>query len=175
MSLNTTTSSSSIQSGESNTFGAVAVPSENFLHQSASVNNPLVNGTGSGQANHAVSFNVATSTGGVTIDLTALTGDGLDGKSRDFSNGGSGGAIKDILIENTDPTNTITISQPASNGWTGFSGAATGFSYPIEPGGHIHLYSPVSGKAVGSTNKQFVLTSSAGTPNARISAVGIAA
>ncbi len=173
MSLNNTTFSAYLQSGETNAFGAVTATAS-FTHQSASIATPLTNGTGSGQANHAMEVTGAAGTGGVTIDLTAVTG-GLDGKTRDFSNGGAGGAIKDLIIENLDATNTITVTQPVSNGWTGFSGAATGFDYPIEPGGVLALHSPVNGRAVGSTNKSFTLTGSAGSPQYKLSLAGIGA
>jgi|GEM_PF-4085977 len=173
MSLNNTTFSASLQSGETNAFGAVTA-SANFTHQSASITTPLTNGTGSGQANHALEVTGAAGTGGVSIDLTAVTG-GLDGKVRDFSNGGTGGAIKDLIIENLDPANTITITQPGANGWTGFSGAATGLDYPIEPGGCLALHSPVAGRPVGAANKLFTLTGSAGSPQYKMSIAGIGA
>lgn len=174
MPLNQTTVTASIIGGESNTFGAVTVPSENFTHTTASASNPLTNGTGSGQANHDVSFTVIAGTGGVAIDLTSLTGDGLDGKTRDFSNGGSGGNIKSVLIENLDASATITVTQ-VSNGWTGFSGAATGFNKAIDPGGFLLVHQPVNGMTVTSTNKSFTLTGSAGTPQAKITIAGVAA
>lgn len=173
MSLNNTTFSASLQSGETNAFGAVNATAS-FTHQSASITTPLTNGTGSGQANHAMEVVGTAGTGGVTIDLTNVSG-GLDGHARDFSNGGAGGAIKDLIIENLDATNTITVTQPVSNGWTGFSGAATGFDYPIEPGGVLALHSPVNGRAVGSTNKSFTLTGSAGSPQYKLSLAGIGA
>src|SRR5690348_12841697 len=144
MSLNTTTLNVSLTTGESNTFGAVPVPNENSTHQTQSVSAPLVNGTGSGQGNHCCEVTGNATTGGVSLDLTALTNDGLDGKTRDFSNSGSGGGVKSLILENLDPTNTITVSQPA-NGWTGFSGAATGLSLAIEPGGCVVIWSPVAG------------------------------
>lgn len=176
MSLNTTTLQISLTTGESNTFGNVSVPSENFTHQTQSASNPLTNGTGSGQATKSVNLLLSCGTGGATLDFTACgAGSGLDGKNRDFSNGGSGGCVKTIIIENIDPTNTITVSQPGSNGWTGFSGAATGLSEPLEPGGVLLMHSPVSGKTVSSTNKLLTLTGSASTPQAKISIVGIAA
>lgn len=175
MSLNSTTMMLSLTTGETNTFGNVQVSNENFVHQPASNGAPLTNGTGSGQANHACQVVGNATTGGVGIDLTSIgAGSGLDGKNRDFSNGGSGGGVKVFILENLDATNTITVSQPA-NGWTGISGAATGLSYPIEPGGHLEIYSPVSGKAVSSTNKALTLTSSAGTPQYKLSLVGVAA
>jgi hypothetical protein len=173
--LNSTTLSLTLASGESNTFGNVTVPNENFVHQPASNTTPLVNGTGNGQANHSVQILANASTGGTTIDLTALTNDGLDGKTRDFSNGGSGGAVKAFVLENLDPTNTITLTQPGSNGWTGLSGAGTGLNRAIEPGGHIEFYSPLAGMPVTSTNKQFIITASAGTPQYKLSLAGIAA
>jgi len=174
MSLTQTTVSSFVQTGETNMFGNVTPPPENFTHQTASINTPLVNGTSAGQANHSVELLLSCGTGGVTLDLTAtgaLTG--LDGKNRDFSNGGSGGNIKDILLENLDPTNTITITQ-GSNGWTGISGAATGLNKPIPPGGHIHIYDP-TGLAVSSTNNGLTFTGSAGTPQLKATIVGVAA
>jgi hypothetical protein len=174
MSLNQTTVNLSLTSGESNTFGNVAVPAENFTHQTASASAPLTNGTGAGQANHSVQIVGNATTGGVSIDLTALANAGLDGKTRDFSNAASGGVVKHLIFENMDPTNTITISQPA-NGWTGLSGAATGLSIAVEPGGHIEMYAPVTGKVVTSTNKALTFTASASTPQYKLSIVGIAA
>jgi len=172
MSLNNTTLTVALVSGETNAFGAVT-QSINFTHQAQSISNPITNGTASGQGNHSMEVTGTAGTGGVTIDLTAVVG-GLDGKTRDFSNGGSGGSVKTLIIENLDATNTITITQ-GSNGWTGFSGAATGFDYPIEPGGCLVIHSPGSGKAVSSTNKDFTLTGSAGTPAYKMSIVGVAA
>jgi hypothetical protein len=171
MSLLKTTVSLTIATGEAVTFGNVAV-SIPLNTQAQSNSNPLTSGTGAGQATHDQDVNIATSTGGVTLDLTAVPGV-LDGRVRDWSNGGTG-YIKCMVIENTDATNTITVSQPGSNGWTGLSGAATGLSVPIEPGGHQEFYSP-AGRAVTSSNKDLTLTSNAGTPNAKITIIGIAA
>jgi hypothetical protein len=176
MSLNSTTMMLSLTTGESNTFGNVAVSNENFVHQTQSNGTPLTSGTGSGQATHPCQVTGNATTGGVSLDLTAIgPASGLDGKNRDYSNGGSGGCVKTFILENMDGTNTITVSQPGSNGWTGLSGAATGLSVPIEPGGHIEFHSPVAGKAVSSTNKLLTLTASAGTPQYKLSLVGIAA
>src|SRR4051812_47990281 len=92
MSLLSTTLNVSLSSGETNVFGNVTDP-VSFVHQSASASAPLANGIGSGQANHSVDFNLACN-GGVALDLTATgAATGLDGKNRDFSNGGSGGVI----------------------------------------------------------------------------------
>jgi hypothetical protein len=176
MSLLSTTMLIALTSGESNVFGGVSVANESFTHQAQSSQAPLVNGTGAGQANHSVNLLLNCGTGGVSLDLTACgAGSGLDGKNRDFSNANSGGVIKAFLIENLDPTNSITVTQPGSNGWTGISGAATGLSHVIEPGGCLVVYAPVSGKAVSSTNKLLTLTGSAGTPQAKISITGVAA
>lgn len=169
--LNSTTASSSVITGETNTFGNVTPAPENFVHQTQSINAPLTNGTGTGQGTHSVEL-LINCTGGVTLDLTATgTSTGLDGKNRDFSNGGSGGNIKDILIENMDNANTITMTQPGSNGWTGLTGAATGLSDPIAPGGHRHMYDP-AGKAVSATNRLLTLT---GNGSLKITIVGVAA
>jgi hypothetical protein len=164
----------SVATGEAVTFGNVGVTVPlNTGTQSGASANALTNGTGAGQANHSQDVNIASSTGGVTVDLTAVTG-GLDGKTRDWSNG-STGHIKCIIIENLDATNTITLGQPESNGWTVLGGSATGFSYPIEPTGIFHLYSPGTGLAVTSSSKEFTLTSDSGTPLAKITIIGIGA
>lgn len=171
MSLNPTILNVSLSSGETNVFGNVSDPA-NFVHQSASSSAPLGNGTGSGQANHGINFNLACN-GGVTLDFTGTgAATGLDGKNRDFSNANSGGAIKTLIIENLDLVNAIIVTQPGSNGWTGINGAATGLSHSIEPGGLLVIHSPIGGKAVSSTNKLLTLT---GNATAKISAVGIAA
>lgn len=171
MSLSNTTVSSSVNSGETNTFGNITPQPENFLHQTQSISTPLVNGTGAGQANHAVEL-LINCNGGVTLDLTATGANtGLDGKNRDFSNGGSGGNVKDILIENMDAAVTITMTQPGANGWTGLTGAATGLNDPIGPGGHRHMYEP-AGKAVSATNKLLTFT---GNALLKITIVGVAA
>lgn len=174
--LNSTNLTVSLSTGETNSFGNVTVANESFVHQTQSTSNPITNGTGSGQATRTVDLLLNPGTGGLTLDLTATgAATGLDGKNRDFSNGGSGGCVKQMIIENLDAAATITITQPGSNGWTGLSGAATGLNYPIEPGGHVVIDSPVAGKAVSSTNKSLIFTSSAGTPSLRISMVGVAA
>ncbi len=174
MSLNSTILNVVLTGGETNSFGAVTGVSIGCTHQSISASAPLVNGTSlvASQANHIQKITGSATTGGVTIDLTSVAG-GLDGLSRDWSHGNSNGAIKGIIVENVDSTHVITVTLPGSNGWTGFSGEATAYAHPIGPGGILVVYTPLTGMAVSSTNKSFILTSDAGTPIYRITVVGV--
>ena len=165
MSLQNTTVFASLAGGETFTAGQVS-EAPSFLHQTASASVPLTNGSGSGQAQRTVKFQL-TVTSGTTIDLTALSAAfGLDGGARNFS------AIKGILIESTG-TNGVTIAPGASNGWAGINAAASGNPLTIEPGGYWSRYSPVNGLTVDGTHKTILIAAVSGTETVTISLVGV--
>lgn len=166
MSLNNTTIFASMAGGETFTAGSVT-ETPGFTHSTASQTTPLTNGTGSGQAQHAVKFPLTVNTSGTTIDLSALSAAfGLDQAARNFS------AIKGLIIENVDAANNITVQPGAANGWTGINGAASGNPRTVEVGGYFSFYNPVSGIATSGTNKTVLISASAGTANVIISLVG---
>lgn len=166
MSLNTTTISASINGGETNTFGAVAV-SASVSHTTGSNSVALTNGSGSGAAQIIQEILFTTGTGGTTIDLTAL-GTGFNGAARSHT------APKGLLFENMDGTNSITIAPGASNGWQGINGAVSSNALTLEPGGFWMRYNPNSGiQAVDSTHKTILITASAGTPVLKMTIVSV--
>lgn len=167
MSLNTAYCFASLSGGETFTAGSVT-ESPALTHATASQTAGLSNGSGSGQAQHIVKFPLTVSTGGTTIDLTALTAAfGLDQASRNFS------AIKGLIIENVDTTNNITVQPGAANGWTGINGAASGNPRTIEIGGFFSFYNPVNGLATSGTNKTVLISAAAGTASVIVSLVGV--
>lgn len=162
--LNATTVSASIVGSQSVVAGA-ATGNFPINHTTASANAPLTNGSGSGQAQEPVTFAANVNTTGTTYNLNSLAGFGFDGGTRVFS------AIKAIIIENTDSTNSLTVGNAASNGWTGITGSATA-TVAIEPGGHREIYSPVSGIAVSGTNCNILIAAAAGTANIKVTIIG---
>lgn len=163
--LNATTVAASIVGSQSVPAGA-ATGNFPINHTTASAAAPLANGASSGQAQQPVTFAANVNTTGTTYNLNSLAGFGFDGGTRVFT------AIKAILIENTDLTNSLTIGNAASNGWTGIDSSATA-TITIEPGGYWSRYAPVSGIAVGSTNCNILIAAAAGTANIRVTIIGI--
>ena len=166
MSLQNTTVSASLSGGETFSAGQVT-EAPSFLHQTASQATPLTNGSGSGQAQHTVKFQITVNTSGTTLDLSALSSSfGLDGAARNFS------AIKGIIIESTGVAG-ITIAPGASNGWAGVNAAASGNPLTVEPGGFWSRYSPVNGLAVDGTHKTVLISAVSGTETVLVSLVGV--
>lgn len=155
------------QAGESVTFGAVPA-SPSFSDQAATTQ--FVDGTGNGAAKHVLYANLTTGTGGTTYDLNSgISGSnlpvGVDGAYRAFT------GIKWIKIENTDPTNSFTIQGGASNAWTGVP--ANGSPITLNPGDVYLRLCPNTAISVDGTHKTFLLTAVAGTPNAKLSLIGL--
>lgn len=167
MALSPTVMYAYLNGGETFAAGSVT-ETPGVQHITASQTSPLTNGTGTGNAQHVVEFQLNVNTSGTTIDLTALTASfGLDQASRNFS------SIKGIIIENVDTTNSITIQPGAANGWTGINGATSGNPLTRTPGGWWASFDPSTMGTIDGTHKTVLIAAVAATANVKITFVGV--
>ncbi len=93
-------------------------------------------------------FLLTQSGGAGAVDLTALVG--TNGAVVD----GSGLKVQVVRVKNLG-ANIMTIKSAASNGHTGIFAATTG--HPVQPGGHIMLFSNDNGDDIGGSTKAWTI------------------
>ncbi len=97
-------------------------------------------------------FLLTLSGGGATIDLTALEG------TNSAVTDGTGLKVQVVRVKNLG-ANIMTVKSAASTGHTGIFAATTG--HPVQPGGHIQLYSNDNGDDIGSGAKNWTVAGTA--------------
>jgi len=121
---------------------------------------PALNAT-QGYAKKVGDKQFVTSTSITNIDLTAFAG-GIGGAAINFS------LVKQVLIRNLDPTNSVTVTCNGTNGWTNYvSGTFTLAPYDVR-----FVECQFAGIVVDATHKIIGLTAVAGTPTVQITIVG---
>jgi hypothetical protein len=162
MSLNNSTITITINSGETSTVGLTS-DSHPVSYTFPAV--ALTSGTGANAAQKVATQSITVDTTGTTIDLTAMTG-GPGNAAVNFTK------IKWLYVENTDATNTLVIGNAASNQWTGIISSTTA-TITIRPGGcAVFVGQDATGMAVSGGSKSVLFKAGASTVAIKIIAVG---
>ena len=173
MSLNPSSYSISLNASENVTFGSAA-GSPGFTD--AAANTQFTNGSGAGQAQHAIYGKLTPGTGGTIYDLNIGTSagnlpQGLDGAYRAYT------GLRWLKIENIDANaGTITVQQGATNPFAGAGFIpANGSAKTLNPGDVFLLVWPTTAVTVDATHKLFILTGSGAGTVVALSVAGIGA